>query len=434
MKKLIKKLLKEITDSRLLNEQTNITVNTLDANNRCHTPILRTCSEDVNQQPYVGGFICRVYQSGCLMKNMSTPYQIGDCFRWDDQANLKVECIMGFASQKANRLVRVEKNCVDCTTDANNNGVPDCIDCDGMTWSGGGWKCNNGQPNYNCSAMPATGMGSYNPLNPAPNTYANILDCQASCIPPVIPGCMDSTACNYDPTATTDDGSCTYPGCQDPNAVNNGYQCNGTQGNVGCSGNCCIPTTYDCIPSGPSTVGGCVAVSSGQGQFNSEADCLNSPECGRFYCSKNAKSDWGVIGQQSCRKCKPWMATNGVWPSSCKYLDNTCNNECGPMAIDDKVLAAPADCSVEQHDDCWVCHWDANNDDPAGPQSCIQLGNLPSGWVNNVGNPQGFNYYNTEVDCMSAGPECIRPKGGPQKEVPVNMAEEIKRMGRLIKY
>ena len=36
------------------------------------------------------------------------------------------------------------------------------------------------------------------------------------------PGCTDSTATNYDPTATTDDGSCTYDilGCTDINATN----------------------------------------------------------------------------------------------------------------------------------------------------------------------------------------------------------------------
>ena len=38
-----------------------------------------------------------------------------------------------------------------------------------------------------------------------------------------IPGCTDATACNYNPSATTDDGSCDYSscsGCTDPNACN----------------------------------------------------------------------------------------------------------------------------------------------------------------------------------------------------------------------
>lgn len=33
-------------------------------------------------------------------------------------------------------------------------------------------------------------------------------------------GCMDPAACNYDPVAIADDGSCVSPGCQDPGACN----------------------------------------------------------------------------------------------------------------------------------------------------------------------------------------------------------------------
>ena len=33
-------------------------------------------------------------------------------------------------------------------------------------------------------------------------------------------GCMDETSCNYDPSATTDDGSCPIPGCMDVSACN----------------------------------------------------------------------------------------------------------------------------------------------------------------------------------------------------------------------
>jgi len=36
----------------------------------------------------------------------------------------------------------------------------------------------------------------------------------------VRPGCMNDTACNYDPEADEDDGSCTYPGCTNPDADN----------------------------------------------------------------------------------------------------------------------------------------------------------------------------------------------------------------------
>ncbi|MEY3397556.1 MAG: hypothetical protein RL220_150, partial [Bacteroidota bacterium] len=35
-----------------------------------------------------------------------------------------------------------------------------------------------------------------------------------------VPGCTDPTAANYNPAATTDDGSCVYEGCTDPLALN----------------------------------------------------------------------------------------------------------------------------------------------------------------------------------------------------------------------
>ena len=50
----------------------------------------------------------------------------------------------------------------------------------------------------------------------------------ANC-PPLVYGCMDTLALNYDMNANIDDGSCTYSsnlGCTDPNATN--YDANAT--------------------------------------------------------------------------------------------------------------------------------------------------------------------------------------------------------------
>jgi len=63
-----------------------------------------------------------------------------------------------------------------------------------------------------------------------------------------IPGCTDSTANNYDSTATTDDGSCTYdttpiPGCTDSTA--NNYDSSATVDDGSC--------TYDPTPSTSTT-------------------------------------------------------------------------------------------------------------------------------------------------------------------------------------
>ena len=85
--------------------------------------------------------------------------------------------------------------------------------------------------------------GAYNCLNGAGC-------CNSYCSPPTLYGCTDSCATNYDPTATIDDGSCTYTACLDWPTTNQ-YQncCNGNfypPGQIVAADNsCCI---YSCLP------------------------------------------------------------------------------------------------------------------------------------------------------------------------------------------
>jgi len=91
------------------------------------------------------------------------------------------------------------------------------------------------------------------------------------------------------------------------------------------------------------------------------------------------------------------------------------------------------DCSVNPHEECWVCHHDVNSNQP--PSSCVQLTNMPSNWINNTGIPQGFNYYNTESDCMAAGPDCINSQENITRAAETkSINEDIKRMKGLINY
>lgn len=74
-------------------------------------------------------------------------------------------------------------------------------------------------------------------------TINDVYDANCNCAGTALPaGCMDATACNYDPTALFDNGTCTYPGsaCDDldPNTINDVLDANclcvGTAGVLGC--------------------------------------------------------------------------------------------------------------------------------------------------------------------------------------------------------
>jgi len=84
-----------------------------------------------------------------------------------------------------------------------------------------------------------------------------------TCTYPIIPvlGCMDATATNYNPSATANDGSCTYPppppppiyGCMDSSATN--YNPNATVSD----GSCTYPTTNPVITVVPPAVTVCAS-------------------------------------------------------------------------------------------------------------------------------------------------------------------------------
>ena len=57
---------------------------------------------------------------------------------------------------------------------------------------------------------------------------------------PVIPGCADQLACNYNAEAEVDDGTCTYPGCTDPNAATFDPE-------AGCDDGSCLYPPSDCV-------------------------------------------------------------------------------------------------------------------------------------------------------------------------------------------
>ena len=96
--------------------------------------------------------------------------------------------------------------------------------------------------NYNPSANTDDGscLTNYGCTDPTAFNYDPTATCDdGSCIA-IVYGCTDPTACNYNPSANTDDGSClTDYGCTDPTAFN--YDPTAT-----CDDGSCIAIVYGC--------------------------------------------------------------------------------------------------------------------------------------------------------------------------------------------
>lgn len=74
-------------------------------------------------------------------------------------------------------------------------------------------------PTAGLGLTPVTGQ-VYSWLNPLTGDGGEVYSLNTTCNYPVRKGCMDPLACNYDPNANIDDGSCYYSGCTDTTADN----------------------------------------------------------------------------------------------------------------------------------------------------------------------------------------------------------------------
>lgn len=78
------------------------------------------------------------------------------------------------------------------------------------------------------------------------------------CLGGVSPGCDDASACNYDPTATANDGSCVYPGCTNPIACNYDPAAGCEDGGCILPDGCTNPVACNYNPSATCDDGSCI--------------------------------------------------------------------------------------------------------------------------------------------------------------------------------
>lgn len=111
------------------------------------------------------------------------------------------------------------------------------------------------------------------------------------------PGCTDAAACNYNASATADDGSCTYPGCLDASACN-------FNPTAGCAGSCTYP------------------------EFG--LDCNGE-------CLQDSDND-GV--------CDPFEVAGCTQPTACNYLPEATDND-GSCFFANAVFDCEGNCQVD---------------------------------------------------------------------------------------
>ena len=198
-----------------------------------------------------------------------------------------------------------------CSADADNDGICDDVDtCVGELDACG--VCNGPGPNsgYDCDG-----------------TCLNDIDSDGVCDAFEIDGCTDSSACNYDVTATDDDSSCTYAAA-----------------GVDCSGACLADADADGICDDNEIVG-----CQDDTACNYDATATDSGSCSfaasGYDCAGDCLNDTDGDGI-----CNEFEITGCTYSSACNY-DSDASDDDGSC----QYAVAGSDCSGE-------CLFDTDND------------------------------------------------------------------------
>jgi len=324
-----------------------------------------------------------------------------------------------------------------------------CMDSTALNYDGAATHpCNAIGPNFGCANC------NGQPDFCGPGTYPG--DCCQ--YPVVIPGCTDPSACNYDTTATTDDGSCEYTscaGCMDPTA--NNYDPNATIDD----GSCTFSVTHlftDCTGIVPGTAVGMSysflpGYDSSQPANNSQLfyNFLGTPNPGEVVKVDTANitlciqydgtttqnvgvGPWNTtmtvisthtdcVDCMNVYGCTDPIAINydpnaTIDDGSCQYPVNGCTD---PLAINYDPNATvddgscvyeeePEDCTNQLDIGCWICK------DPINFPGCQQISNM-----NQVTTATGYGLqgFNTQQDCINST-QC----GKPEPDLPCEQLEQ----------
>ncbi len=242
----------------------------------------------------------------------------------------------------------------------------------------------------------ATGMGS--PSDGVCQYQTNTITVTVN--PVYVLGCMDTLACNYDSTATSDDGSCEYStcaGCMDTAANGNlsGHNAYGSQTNSptqSCklNGNILVnaPCTIECG-------NGSTSQPQGNGCCNYTVYACNDPAANNFY--GNVTSNTTLVNDGSCiydvLGCTDVSAANynplaTVDDGSCSYI--TVVSGCMDPNAENYNANATNGTTSATWDDNWPCIYSFNTLMGNSDSSYGQVGPV---FYNIIGNP----YYTSSM-------------------------------------
>jgi hypothetical protein len=153
-------------------------------------------------------------------------------------------------------------------------------------------------------------------------------------------GCTDNTACNYDPTATVDDGSCestSCAGCTNSAACN--YDSTATIDDGSCESTSCAGCTNSAACNYDSTA----TIDDGSCDYNSCAGCTDSAACNY---DSTATIDDGSCESTSCAGCTDSTAcnydsTSTIDDGSCEFTSCACTGDVngdGNITVADVLL------------------------------------------------------------------------------------------------
>ena len=357
--------------------------------------------------------------TGCIPLWRPIGFQ-GEACTYDQYATVHIEgdCQYGTCAGCTNPLSLLY--CATCTSDngsctftagcmdpaANNTNLNAVADCDGnlvidgaeyAAWNGNAYSLwpsflTTAGGTISSTTMVTTGCGD-------PND-----DCTYT-----INGCTDANAFNYDGTANSDDGSCTYEACGNPGATNyfylpatsvqytpplayTGVDCDGTSPFApGTDEGCCTMPLYGCtdpaasnynstsgaIPCTAGNGGPCIEDASGTMQTGSNCCCCLVTGCADNTTTWNAACNHPTAGADNYDQ---WACDPN--PASCEYngcTDPSAYNYCPTANTDD------GSCVFEG------CNDPAGNNNTGG-DGCVGDGGLIG--VNNNGSvPNGCCSY-----------------------------------------